>query len=142
MNRKKTLKIIAVLVIAVIVIYPIRPRYGDRPHMSHKEWAAYAPEVMEALSAYGERERQIGSNLIQVNVDELTGVHGYSVVGAESFFGHRSTNVIGYITEDDADNFFRDKDAVWIGTKDKARLLQITKKANKAEMATPRKPSD
>ncbi len=67
--------------------------------------------------------------MIQINVDQLTGLNGYSILGVEGLFGRRSVSVIGYVTEQDASQFYREEDVIWIGTEDIQKLRKITKES-------------
>ena len=125
MKRKKAITVILILLVVAVVVLPVRPKHGERPLMSHDEWMSSAAEVTDLLSGYGARQRGLGSEMVPVNVDQLTGFDGYSLLGVESFFGRRTTTVVGYITAEDATQFFHDEDAVWIGVESIDKLREI-----------------
>ena len=97
--------------------------------MSHRQWKQYAGEINELLMAYDDKERASGTKMIQVNVDQLTGLNGYSILRGEGFFGRRTVSVVGYVTEQDASQFHREEDVIWIASEDIPRLRKIIEKS-------------
>ena len=138
MKRKKAITVILILLVVAVVVFPIRPKHGDRPLMSHDDWRSSAEEVTGLLSAYGARQRGFGYEMVQVNVDQLTGLDGYSLLGVESFFGRRTTTVVGYITAENATQFFHDEDSVWIDVDSIDKLREI---ANNSEQGVGGQPA-
>ena len=128
-NRRKILIVAGILILVAIAIVPVRPKYGDRPFISHRQWEQDADEIANLLSAYEHKERESSTRMIQINVDQLTGLNGYSILGAPGLFGRRSVSVIGYVTEQDASQFYREEDVIWIGTEDIPKLRKITKES-------------
>ncbi len=51
-NRRKILIAVGIIILIAIAIVPVRPKYGDRPFMSHGQWAQDADEITNLLSAY------------------------------------------------------------------------------------------
>lgn len=118
--------VVGILLFVAIAFVPVRPRYGDRPVMTHRQWKQHAGKINEMLMAYDDKVRASGTRMIQVNVDQLTGLNGYSILGVEGFFGHRSVSVVGYLTEQDASQFYREEDVIWIASEDIPKLQKIT----------------
>lgn len=135
MKRKKVLTISGIVLFIAIVVIPIHPKHGDRPLMTHREWSPHAVEITALLSTHGDRQRASGSEMVQVNLDQLTGLNGYSLLGVEGLFGLRSTTVVGYVSKEDSEQFFRDEDAVWI---DLDSIDKIRKMASEQDVADQR----
>lgn len=97
--------------------------------MSHRQWKQDSVEITKLLSVYNDKERASGTKMIQVNVDQLTGLNGYSILGGEGLFGRRTVSVAGYLTEQDASQFYREEDVIWIAAEDIPKLRKITKES-------------
>ena len=108
-----------------VAIIPVSPKHGDRPVMSHNEWSSHSQEITEASLLHDHEKRIVSGARVPVHVDQLTGLDGFSIIGVESFFGRRSTSVVGYLTQEEADSFYREGDKVWIGSEQVAKLKEI-----------------
>ena len=127
MNRKKLTILLGMLSVVAAVIWPVRAKHGERPVMSHAELSQYEEEITDLLEGYADQQMTLGSQMVEVRVDQLTGFNGYSLLGVECLFGRRSTNTVGYIAENDAGQLFSGGDAVWVGVDELDVLREIAR---------------
>jgi hypothetical protein len=117
------------IVVVSIVFVPIRPVNGDRPRMTHKQWSSISKDVPEILDYLADRKHDAGGETIPVNIEELTGLHGISLVGAECFLGSRTISTVGYLPKGDTADFYTDNEAVWLDSEAKRKLTLIKKQS-------------